>query len=173
MRHSPQVRDGRSSDARRLAVLAAQVWLHTYATDGITDEIAEYVLSELTVEKFLVPLSAPEISFLLAEHDECVVGFAAVRFGTSCPSGSKSIVELQTLYVQEHFIGHGIGRLLIRAAEARARERSSSSLWLKVNAKNDRAIGFYARHGYSRIGTTHFVLGQSRHENHVLVGSDA
>jgi hypothetical protein len=42
------IRSGRSEDANRLAVLAAQVWLHTYATGGITADIAEYVLHELT-----------------------------------------------------------------------------------------------------------------------------
>lgn len=58
MRHSLQLRTGQASDAGRLAVLAAQVWLHTSATDGITDEIANYVLSEFTVDKFSAYLSA-------------------------------------------------------------------------------------------------------------------
>jgi ribosomal protein S18 acetylase RimI-like enzyme len=46
-------------------------------------------------------------------------------------------------------------------------------LWLTVNAKNDRAIAFYARQGYTKVGTAYFVLGEGRHENHVLIGRDA
>lgn len=80
---------------------------------------------------------------------------------------------MQTLYVQEHFIGQGIGRELLQSAEAQARNCSASPLWLTVNAKNARAIAFYDRQGYFRVGTTYFVLGQGRHENHVLVGSNA
>jgi hypothetical protein len=53
------IRSGRSEDANRLAVLAAQVWLHTYATGGITADIAEYVLHELTPEKYLALLNDP------------------------------------------------------------------------------------------------------------------
>ena len=34
-------------------------------------------------------------------------------------------------------------------------------------------LTFYADQGYARIGTTHFVLGDARHENHVLLGSVA
>jgi diamine N-acetyltransferase len=173
MRHSLQIRAGLPSDASRLAVLASQVWLHTYATDGITNEIAQYVLSELTVERFAASLGESEARFLVAEYDECLVGFAAVKFGALCPTGVRAAVELQTLYVQEHFIGHGIGRSLLLAAEARAREQSGSPLWLTVNAKNARAITFYAHQGYAKVGTTYFILGQSRHENHVLVGGDA
>ena len=171
MRPGFQIRSGRPGDARRLAVLATQVWLHTYATDGVTDEISAYVLSEFTVERFLASLGEPATSLLVADHDGCLVGLAVVRFGAPCPSGARSTVELQTLYVQEHFIGQGIGRSLLQAAEAEARERSASSLWLTVNARNSRAIAFYADQGYAKIGTTHFVLGDARHENHVLLGS--
>ena len=154
-------------------MLATQVWLHTYATDGVTDEISAYVLSEFTVERFLASLGEPATSLLVADHDGCLVGLAVVRFGAPCPSGARSTVELQTLYVQEHFIGQGIGRSLLQAAETEARERSASSLWLTVNARNSRAIAFYADQGYAKIGTTHFVLGDARHENHVLLGSVA
>ena len=173
MRHSLRIRAGQPSDADRIAVLAAQVWLHTYCTNGISSEVAKYVLSELTVEKFAARLAEPETYILVAEVNEWLVGFAAIKFGASCPEVAKSRVELQTLYVQEHFIGHGIGRSLLEAAEAKAREQSAAPLWLTVNAQNTRAITFYARQRYSQVGTTYFVLGQGRYENHVLVGADA
>lgn len=172
MHHHLQIRAGQASDADRLAVLAVQVWLHTYATKGINNDVAQYVLSELTVEKFSARLAEPETKMLVAECSEGLVGFAAVKFGFSCPSGARSVVELQTLYVQEHFIGQGIGRSLLEAAEAMAREQATSPLWLTVNAQNARAIAFYARQGYAKVGTAYFVLGQGRHENHVLVGGD-
>lgn len=173
MSHRLRIRTGRPGDAHRIAVLAVQVWLHTYATDGINDEIAQYVLSEFTPDKYLQSLSAPSTHFFVAEHDENLVGYAVITVGVSCPTGANSIVELQTLYVQEHYIGHGVGKSLLQAAEARARQQSGSTLWLKVNAKNDRAIAFYAHHGYSKAGTAYFVLGEGRYENHVLIGRDA
>ena len=170
---SLSVRSGRSEDANRLAVLAAQVWLHTYATDGITTDIAEYVLREFTPEKYLSVLNDPSSHVLVAESDDSLAGLAVVKFDTPCPAGNYSSAELQTLYVQEHFMGRGVGKSLLRAAEAEAKLRSSGVLWLTVNAKNARAIAFYARQGYAKVGTTYFVLGEGRHENHVLIGADA
>ena len=172
-RHSLQVRAGHLGDAGRLAVLGAQVWLHTYATDGVNDEIAQYVLSEFSAEKFSVLLRGPETCLLVAEYGGCLVGYACIKLGAACPHGAKSVAELGTLYVQEHFIGQGIGRLLLQAAETEALERAASPLWLTVNAKNARAIAFYARQGYANLGTTHFVLGKAHHENHVLLGAAA
>lgn len=170
MRDPLQIRVGQASDAPRLAVLASQVWLHTYATEGITNEIARHVLSEFSVERLTTALGDPATVFLVAECGQFLVGLAAIRFGAPCPEDAGAAVELQTLYVQAHAIGRGVGKALLRAAEAAARERSGSSLWLTVNARNVRAIDFYAGQGYSKVGTAYFALGQERHENHVLVG---
>ena len=172
MRHSFRIRPARAEDADRLAVLAVHVWLHTYATDGINDLAAQYVLSELTPDKYAQSLSDPANHFLLAESDQNLLGFAVVEFGAACPNGERSSAELRTLYVQEHHVGRGVGKALLQAAEAKARQDCGTALWLKVNARNARAIAFYARQGYSKVGTTYFVLGEGRHENHVLLGAD-
>ncbi len=173
MRPRLDIRSGRSEDANRLAVLATQVWLHTYATSGITADIAEYVLNEVTPEKYRALLNDPTRQAFVAENGESLVGLAVVKFGAPCPAGNASSAELQTLYVQEHFLGCGAGKSLLRAAEAEAKLRSNGVLWLTVNAKNARAIAFYAHQGYARVGTTYFALGEGRHENHVLIGADA
>ena len=173
MRPSPGIRSGRSEDADRLAVLATQVWLHTYATGGITADIAEYVLHELTPEQYRAILDDPKCQVFVAESNESLAGLAVVKFGNPCPAGNYSSTELQSLYVQEHFLGCGLGKSLLRAAETEARQRSNSVLWLTVNAKNAKAIAFYEHQGYTKVGTTYFVLGEGRHENHVLIGADA
>lgn len=167
------IRTGQLQDARRLAVLLTQVWLHTYANNGITEDIAEYVLSEFTPEKCLVWFNDGATQVLVAEQEESLVGVAVVRCGVSCPAQKGLMTELQTLYVQEHFIGKGIGKRLLQAAENKARSLANTGLWLTVNANNFRAIEFYAHQGYSKLGTTHFILGRARHENHILVGGKA
>ena len=103
MRQSFHVRLGVAEDAGRLAVLATQVWLHTYATDGISPEIAAYVLAHLTPAQYAQLLRDASTHVLVALHVHHVVGLAVVRFDTPCPDHPDLAVELQTLYVQEHF----------------------------------------------------------------------
>lgn len=172
MRQRFHVRLGVTEDNGRLAVLATQVWLHTYATDGISTEIAEYVLSHITPETYAQLLRDTFTQVLVALHAEHVVGLAVVRFDIPCPDQPALTAELQTLYVQEHFLRQGIGSLLLAAAEDMARRKANSRLWLTVNATNDRAITFYDRKGYTKVGTAYFVLGTERYENHVLAGPD-
>jgi len=170
MRQRFHIRLGVTEDARRLAVLATQVWLHTYATDGISMEIAAYVLAHLTPETYAQVLRDPSTQVLVALHAQHVVGLAVVRFAMPCPDQPALTAELQTLYVQEHFLRQGVGSLLLAAAEDLARRRAHSRLWLTVNATNGRAIAFYDRKGYTQVGTAYFVLGTERYANHVLVG---
>jgi ribosomal protein S18 acetylase RimI-like enzyme len=94
----------------------------------------------------------------LSNYSELLGAVTAV-WSWSCPSGAGARVELQTLYVQAHFVGHGIGWALLQAAQGKAQEQSSSPLWLTVNSKNARALAFYARQGYTKVGITYFVLG--------------
>jgi diamine N-acetyltransferase len=167
------IRKGLPADAEKLAALAIQVWLHTYAKEGISSTISGYVLSEFTAEKFSALLTSTSATIFVAEVNTNIVGYALIDVAVSCPEPTTSNVQLATLYVQEHFVGNGVGSALLAIAEALAVRQTNKPLWLTVNAKNNRAIAFYAKYGYTKIGITQFRLGNKDHENHVLVGREA
>jgi diamine N-acetyltransferase len=85
------IRQAISTDFEDLAVLATQVWLHTYATDGISPAIARYVLDVLSVSKFATLLTQENSAVLVAEVDGNTAGYAVVNMGVACPSGSPSV----------------------------------------------------------------------------------
>ena len=64
--------------------------------------------------------------------------------------GGYAHVEL--LWVSEPFRGRGVGRRLLEAAEAEARERGCASIVL--SSHEFQAPGFYARLGYHQVGVT-------------------
>ncbi len=169
----PVVRKAVPEDAARLAVLATQVWLHTYATEGVSADIADYVLAHITPELQLAAIQDPATQVWVAEQGAHLVGMAVSKVGEPCADDPGASVELQTLYVQEHFLRFGVGRQLLDAAQVHAWQGADSPLWLTVNAQNANAIAFYARMGYRQVGTAYFTVGQGRHENHVLVGPRA
>jgi ribosomal protein S18 acetylase RimI-like enzyme len=174
MRPEPNVRVASATDAECIAALAIQVWLDTYASEGIRKTIAHYVLSEFTTEAFTRAIANPSSRLLVAEVQDHLVGYTVVNLNTPCPAPGGSSVELATLYVQRHFSGIGIGSSLLSSGRSIAREvTGNASLWLTVNARNERAISFYKRHGFAQVGTTHFEFGNERHLNHVLLSPDA
>lgn len=163
-----QIRLATPADAPRLAVLAAQVWTHTYAKQGINDEIASYVLANLTPAYFLQCMQQASLQLLVAEQQQYLLALALVDTDSPCPTYDDSQVELKTLYVHAHFAGNGLGTALLQRAGQLAAAQGSR-LWLSVNAENSKAMQFYQKYQYQQCGEIYFDLGQTRHKNWIML----
>ncbi|STR45819.1 GNAT family N-acetyltransferase [Iodobacter fluviatilis] len=165
MNHSLVSRPATAADAQNLAALAIQVWLHTYATSGIRQDISAYVLSAFTPDKFTTLINDPRYQLLITEINQHLVAYAQIDFASEDQPEFGS-VELQTLYVQEAFTGQGLGSKLLAYCEEIIADRT---YWLSSNSNNHRAIAFYARQGFVQHGVTYFEFGGNQYENKVLV----
>jgi ribosomal protein S18 acetylase RimI-like enzyme len=174
MRTDLAVRLGSPADAACLAALGSQVWLHTYARSGIRPAIARYVHEHLSPAALLSQLERSDAFTLVAEVDGHLVGYALGEPGKAGFTLSPAPTHLDKLYVQEYFIGTGIGRALLSQVRAEASRRTgSSALWLTVNSQNAQARAFYARQGFTDIGATNFDLYGEQYENRILHVADA
>jgi diamine N-acetyltransferase len=158
------------SDALCIGVLATQVFLDTYAMDGIRPSLAREVLHHLSTGAIARSLSDPGTVFLVAERAGHLIGFAELAIGaTHERAGPDATVELGRLYVQRAFAGKGVGTMLLGRSEELARARSAGALWLTAWVGNRRALAFYARRGYVDAGATMYEFENERYENRVLV----
>lgn len=97
-------------------------------------------------------------ALLVAELDGDVVGFMQLEFAPPSPlptmygwsRGGK--VEVEELAVEESLRGHGVGRLLLNAADAWAAERGVKTLALSCATANTGAQGLYKSEGYRETG---------------------
>lgn len=161
------IRTARREDAARIAVLGAHVWVHTYAAAGVSEAIAQYVLSTFTSERILTLMNDAGVDLLVAEADGNLAGYIAVRLGSRHADVS---VEIETLYIQPSFAGRGIGSSLLTHASGMAEERTGNrSFWLSVNSRNEKAIAFYHSRGMTQEGIAYFELDGIRHENKIMV----
>ena len=146
MRPDYIIRPAVAAGAQCLAALAIQVWLHTYATDGIRSSIASYVLSEFTAEKFSNMLHAPGSLLLVAESNQNLIGYALLRFDATGPAETHANVELSTLYVQEHFARRGLGTaLMVECLRWVDGYGGADRIWLTANSRNGAALAFYRK----------------------------
>jgi GNAT superfamily N-acetyltransferase len=164
------IRPARPDDALCLGVLAMQVFLDTYATDGIRPVIARAALDAYSTETYRTLLARPDVVILVAERRGHLLGFAQTVLDTGHPHVDARLpAKLDRLYVQERFTSQGLGQRLLHAAEHDAAMRGSTQLWLTCWVHNQRALHFYAREGYADIGATWFELEGEQHENRLLV----
>jgi len=157
------------SDANNLSALATQVFLHTYGTEGVTDDLSAFVLREFAPDAFLHAIGDTSRAIVVEESDGALVAFSELAFGEPCPDDRGATTEVTRFYVQEHFARTGIGTRLLSASVQLARSRTGSAcLWLSVYAGNPAALAFYRSQGFEQVGTCWFDLGTASHENHVL-----
>jgi ribosomal protein S18 acetylase RimI-like enzyme len=166
------IRSAVLEDAETLAVLAIQVWLTTYAFDGIHPSFARYLSNVFTTAEFSRLIGDANTVILVAERDRHLIGFIQVAVGQSTPlSNSERQAEISHLYVQGPFCGNGLGSLLLRKAEQRLVQLGIPTVWLTTWYANERARKFYAKHKYEDRGEAYFELDNERHQNRVFIKS--
>ena len=152
-------REAVASDALCLGVLAMQVFLDTYATQGIRPAIAREALDRGSLDAFAALLADPATTIVVAESAGHLVGFAHVGHDVAHEQlPDARAAELCRLYVQEPFTGRGVGRGLLRESERVAAARGAGTLWLTAWVGNARALAFYPRQGYAHAGDTIYTI---------------
>jgi len=157
-------------DAANLVVLKQQVWVATYAEEGIRAEFSDYLLATFTLENEKALLENPLKKTLVAEQNGHLIGCAVMAFDEECPiPATGHNPELAVLYVLEHFTGMGYGKTLLDKALQIIKESGLDAVWLTVYHKNNRAIKFYRKHGFTDIGQAFFEMQGNQYENRVLI----
>jgi ribosomal protein S18 acetylase RimI-like enzyme len=77
-------------------------------------------------------------------------------------------LELKRLYVARAWHGRGVAQALMDAALDAARARGARTLWLGVWERNPRAVAFYGKYGFTRVGEHTFLLGADPQTDWVL-----
>lgn len=146
------IRQAKIEDLTTLSVLSIQTWLDTYATEGISDEIADFVLKEFLPEKFLTKFKSQEESFFVAELSNNIIGYIELVKNRPCPFDANKTLEIDTLYIMPSFHGYGIGPTLLSAALKHHKFQGYQSIWLSTWHKNINAIRFYEKSGFRKLG---------------------
>lgn len=77
-------------------------------------------------------------------------------------------LELKRLYVARAWHGRGVAQALMNAVLDAARARGAKTLWLGVWERNPRAVAFYEKYGFTRVGEHSFILGSDVQTDWVL-----
>jgi ribosomal protein S18 acetylase RimI-like enzyme len=106
------------------------------------------------VERWVSWLGDAEISCLIGEVNDEIVGFCTVRPSLDLDADRTSVAEMPTLYVHPDAWRRGYGRALCEAGLVRAVERGFRRLTLWVLEINTPACAFYEAFGFESDGVT-------------------
>ena len=155
-------------DAARLAALAATAFRETYLAANDPDVIDEYVATTLTPESYARALADDRCELHWVLYADQPVGYLKLNLaGAQTEPDLGDGLEVEQLYLLDAHQGHGLGRTLVEVALDAARRHRLDHVWLGVWEANQRAIGFYRRHGFEVFGGHAFRLGAE--EQHDLL----
>lgn len=164
------IRRAAVADASALAELAARTFAETFAADNSPENLSAHLRSAYGVAQQSAELVDPDVLTLLAHRDEELAGFAQVRRkpAPSCVTVARPI-ELHRFYLAKSAQGTGLAVPLMLAARTGARELGGWHLWLGVWEHNARAIAFYLKSGFTKVGSHVFIVGADPQTDLVLV----
>jgi len=141
------VRPARPNDISKLSVFFLEAWKESgpgaLGFAGATDE----AITEIASKEFLRKrLATPTIQMMVAEEGRRIIGFSSAR-----RVGARE-AELSGIVVLESVAGRGVGSALLRKALDAARRRGITSVLVKTEAANERAISFYRKAGFTESG---------------------
>jgi len=159
-------------DAKLLAELGARTFADSFSADNTPEDMAAYLARSFSPEKQAAEMAETGTVFLIAEVDGQPVGYTRLREGDvpECVGGLRP-VEIVRLYAIKEMIGRGIGAALMEASIQEAKNRGSDVIWLDVWEKNPRAIAFYRKWGFEKVGEQGFLLGDDLQRDWLMARS--
>lgn len=159
-----------AADALALSQLGATTFAETFGADNTPEDLADHLQSEYGVEQQSAELADPDYVTLLACSGNDLIGFAQIRRKEvpSCVTGEFPI-EVYRFYLTQSVHGKGLAVLLMQAVRAAAIELGGRRLWLGVWERNPRAIAFYVKQGFTKVGSHLFIVGSDHQTDWVYV----
>lgn len=163
------IRHANVKDAGILSKLGAKTFYDTFARDNTPENLKQHLENSFSPDIQLNELSQPNTIFLIVEFEEIAIGYAQLMVDNKAEyiKGRKPL-EIRRIYASQEYLGKGVGKELMKASLAEARQRGCDCVWLGVWEKNPRAIEFYKKWGFVEVGTHVFTVGDDPQTDFIM-----
>lgn len=171
---SVTIRLATASDATALSELAAKTFTDTFAEFNSREDMARFLEENFSPQKQAAEIADCDYTVMLAEAQTAngkreLAGYVQMVRGPAPMSVSgQAPIEIKRIYVAKQWHGQRIAQALMDAAIASARSVQARTIWLGVWERNPRAVAFYAKYGFERVGEHVFKLGNDEQTDWLL-----
>ena len=168
------IRKATTHDAGPLAELAAVTFPLACPRSSSPEDIAAHLANTLSERHFGDYLADPDVTVLVIDADGALRGYSLlVNRPAEDPDVATALkvlpcMELSKCYVHPEHHGLGAAAELMHASLQAAAEAGAAGVWLGVNSQNARAIRFYEKSGFHKVGSKSFRLGTTVEHDFVL-----
>ena len=171
MKPEAELRVAGPDDAERLALIGRATFLESYAGLLPVADILAHNQQQHAASLYSGWLADPAYRCWLAE---AVPGAAPIGYLVLSPVDlpladlDERDIEIKRIYLLHRFQRSRLGSRMMEVATQYARDRHCRRLLLGVYSRNEEALAFYERMGFTRVGERHFRVGAGEYYDHVL-----
>lgn len=169
------IRPAAVGDEAALAAVAAATFPLACPPHTTEEAKAAFIRTVLSEERFAEYLADDTRRLLIAEDaDGAAVGYTMVNLGEPSDADVRAAIrvrptaELSKCYVLPGHHGEGVAARLMAESVDAAVTAGAEGMWLGVNQENARAQRFYGKHGFERVGTKRFLVGDRYEDDFVM-----
>ncbi|MFM5916275.1 MAG: N-acetyltransferase family protein [Novosphingobium sp.] len=159
------IRQASPEDAEALALIGAATFLEAFAEVIEGRDIVAHGATAHSAEAYRKYLANGGAAWLAETALGAPIGYA-LNTVPDLPGMANGDRELKRIYVLSRWHGSGLAAALMKHSVAEA--AGHARLLLGVYKHNERALAFYAKHGFSPIAERTFRVGATDHEDLVL-----
>ncbi len=157
-----QIRLATVEDSAIIALLGRVTFTESFGNlFRVHSDLQEYYSKTFSVLKIKNSLQKKENIYWLAFADDLPVGYAKLKLNSpTLFLEDKETCQLQKIYVLKDFLSLRIGLALQTILLDHAKASNCGQIWLSVYKENERAIKFYLKNGFNKIGDHKFSIGR-------------
>lgn len=172
-----QIRLATSEDAALISKIGREAFYAAFSPHQTAEDMQIYLDGAYYPAKQLAEIQDVKSRFLLLEEDNVPIGFAKIIASLPTNNGieifekellNQRLVQLSKIYLLPQFAGKGIGNLLMTECLLIAQDEGYEGIWLSVWQQNERAIKFYEKYDFKKVGVAQFLLGKSLNDDFVM-----
>lgn len=149
-----------ADDIPLLRKLAEKTYRDTFERFNSAEDMEKYIETAMAHKKLESEIQNSASVFYFAESDGKAAGYMKLNFAPAQTElNDDDSLEIERLYLLREFHGKGYGAVMMEKAVSIARENGKAYIWLGVWEHNEKALAFYKRNGFYRIGEHPYVLG--------------
>jgi len=169
MEKTIEIKPAGRPEADLIADIARKTFMETYGEMNTPENMEVYLNSQFSDEKLLEELQHPRTRFFLAYLDGIPAAFTKVRDDRKAKKLEEiKAIEIQRIYVLQEYQGFSLGKAMLDMIKELAREDGYQTIWLQVWQKNNKAIRFYQKAGFTVFETASFLLGSSSQQDFLM-----
>tara|TARA_B110000091_G_scaffold177547_1_gene192901 strand:- start:187 stop:729 length:543 start_codon:yes stop_codon:yes gene_type:complete len=165
-----QIKKATIKDAQLLSKISRKSFLTAHGHSAPREDIKTYISKNFAKENFIKELRDSKNQYFLIYHSNKIAGYSKIVVNSKNENISdRNVALMSRLYLLEEFYGLNLGKELFDFNIEIIKQNNQKGIWLAVWIENKRAINFYQKMGFVKVGKYDFKISETHsNPNYIL-----